>query len=296
MRSETTTPTSDRPDLSVVHASRPRAATTDVSSCSSSCDVDPALPLGSTPTSVEHPMSAVDGVEGQAPASSLTSRDQASASAVPTVRRDVAAADARGDRRVYTPCTTRESWLTAGIGLLETDFDHVAAPLPRGIRVSVGFPRGCRSAIGQCFSTKASTDGTNHVFISPVLEDSVETLAVVCHELVHVVDDCRSGHRGNFARIAKALGLQGPMRATRPSARLAERLLELAEELGPYPHRALTPTLQTRTPDDTRTISTRMLKVSCPSCGYLLRTTRYWLESKGPPVCPDGTVMVRAEQ
>ena len=210
---------------------------------------------------------------------------------------DVDAAHGRLARRVYTPFTTRESWLTAGIEHLGTDFDQAGEPLRRGVRVSVGFPRGRRSAIGQCFSTTASTDGTNHVFISPVLEDAVETLAVVCHELVHVVDDCRSGHRGNFARIARALGLQGPMRATRPTARLAARLSELVDELGPYPHRALTPNLQTRVqPDGTRTISTRMIKVSCPSCGYLLRTTRYWLESKGAPVCPDGTVMVRAEQ
>jgi hypothetical protein len=127
-------------------------------------------------------------------------------------------------RRVYTPFTARESWLTAGIERLGIDFDRVGKPLPRGVRVSVGFPRGRRSAIGQCFSSAASTDGTNHVFISPVLEEPVETLAVLCHELVHVVDDCRSGHRGNFARIAGALGLQGPMRATQPSARLVVRL------------------------------------------------------------------------
>lgn len=83
---------------------------------------------------------------------------------------------------------------------------------------------------------------------------------------------------------------------TQPTARLVARLSEVVGELGPYPHRALEPRLQTRArPDGTQTINTRMIKVTCPSCGYLLRTTRYWLESKGAPVCPDGTPMVRAQ-
>jgi hypothetical protein len=122
------------------------------------------------------------------------------------------------------------------------------------------------------------------------LEEPAETLAVLCHELVHVVDDCRSGHRGNFARIARTLGLAGPMRATQPSEGLALRLSGMASELGPYPHRALV----SRAVVGAQRDSTRMLKVVCPTCGYLLRTTRYWLESKGTPVCPDGTRMVRA--
>lgn len=195
-------------------------------------------------------------------------------------------------RRVYTPFDTRESWLRAGIEQLRPVFERLGTPLPIGVRVSVGFPRGRRSAIGQCFSTTTSTDSTNHVFISPVLEKLVETLAVLCHELVHVVDDCRSGHRGNFAKVARALGLVGPMRATQPSADLGAHLSRISEELGPYPHRALSP----RQGNGTQRDSTRMLKVICPTCGYLLRTTRHWLERKGTPVCPDGTRMVRADR
>lgn len=29
----------------------------------------------------------------------------------------------------------------------------------------------------------------------------------------------------------------------------------------------------------------RLLKVACPVCGYLVRTTRVWL-AKGAPICP----------
>lgn len=221
---------------------------------------------------------------------SRTSPGAARTTTDPSRRDEVEAAHAHVARRVYTPFDTRESWLTSGIERLRRDFEQVGESLASGVRVSVGFPRGRRSAIGQCFSTTASTDGTNHVFISPVLEKPVETLAVLCHELVHVVDDCRSGHRGNFVRIARALGLVGPMRATQPSAGLVARLSRMANELGPYPHRALAP----RQGNGAQPDSTRMLKVICPACGYLLRTTRYWLEAKGTPVCPDGTRMVRA--
>jgi len=36
--------------------------------------------------------------------------------------------------------------------------------------------------------------------------------------------------------------------------------------------------------------STRMIKLTCPACGYLVRTTRRWLAA-GPPTCPCGTPM-----
>lgn len=30
----------------------------------------------------------------------------------------------------------------------------------------------------------------------------------------------------------------------------------------------------------------RLLKVTCPTCGYVVRTTRKWLETAGAPICP----------
>ena len=31
---------------------------------------------------------------------------------------------------------------------------------------------------------------------------------------------------------------------------------------------------------------TRQMKCSCPQCGYLIRTTRKWLNYGGTPICP----------
>lgn len=108
-------------------------------------------------------------------------------------------------------------------------------------------------------------------------------LDVLVHELVHAADDCRSGHKGAFRRLATAIGLTGRMTATVAGPELAARLHALAEELGPYPHAALDASMRKKQ-------STRMLKVVCPDCGYAVRTTNKWLEI-GVPTCPCGTEM-----
>lgn len=33
--------------------------------------------------------------------------------------------------------------------------------------------------------------------------------------------------------------------------------------------------------------SARLIKCVCPECGYIARTTRKWLDERGPPHCPD---------
>ena len=187
---------------------------------------------------------------------------------------------------------TREEWPLDAVRVLSPLFDQVGLALPDDLRVLVGFPRGSRKAIGQCFAaTHAALDGARHIFISPVLDDPVEVLAVLTHELIHAIDDCRSGHRGEFARMACRIGLVGPMNATSPSAILRQHLTLSAGAVGPYPHRALVGRSVA-----TKTQSTRMIKVVCPTCGYLVRATRCWLLRKGTPFCPDGTRMEIAER
>lgn len=129
------------------------------------------------------------------------------------------------------------------------------------------------------------------IFVSPVLEDVDKILATLVHEMVHAVDDCQSGHKGNFAKIAKALGLEGKMTATHAGEALAERLTEIAADLGEFPHAALSG--ETDGADGPKKQGTRMVKVECPSDGYIVRTTEKWL-AVGTPSCPCGEEMVRA--
>ena len=161
--------------------------------------------------------------------------------------------------------------------------------LPEEVRVSVGWPggRGKKDGvIGQCWSSKASEDGVHQIFISPVLKDSDRVLATLVHELVHAVDDC-NGHRAAFGRMARAMGLEGPLTATVAGDELKATLDKIIGKLGDYPHAALRGAVATSQPKQT----TRMLKVECPDDGYTVRTTRKWLDAMGTPVCPCGLQM-----
>lgn len=197
---------------------------------------------------------------------------------------------------------TREAWLVAAVDLMGVMFREAGESLPR-VRVSVGWPGGPgskNSVIGQCWATRASADAVAQVFISPVLDNPVRILDVLAHELVHAVDDCQSGHRGRFVKIAKAIGLAGKPTATVASPRLQRRLARFAATLGPYPHARISTTgsfivpktdpktgLPVPGPSDTpKKQGTRMLKAECPDTGYKVRLTRLWLDEYGAPLCP----------
>ncbi|WDS51688.1 SprT-like protease [Microbacterium phage Barnstormer] len=188
--------------------------------------------------------------------------------------------------------TTREEWLVAAIEALRPLFAEAGAELPT-VRVSVGWPGGNgrkNSVIGQCWGSAASADKVAQVFISPVLDDAVKVLDVLTHELVHAVDDCQSGHKGPFAKLAKALGLEGKMTATVAGEELKAKLEDIAADLGDYPHAALAKAQGAEGP---KKQGTRMLKLECPADGYIVRTTAKWLEL-GVPTCPCGEEMAPA--
>lgn len=192
------------------------------------------------------------------------------------------------------PTKTREQWLLQAVKLLTPDFKRAGVELPP-VRVSVGWPGGRgnkQNVIGQCWMPSAVEDGVPAIFISPVLtEKSPERiLGVLIHELVHAVGN--PGHRGGFAKLAANMGLIAPWPATGESDILKAHLEKLAKKLGPFPHAVITPVrgLGGVGPERPPVQGTRMLKVQCPSCGYIVRTTRKWLEV-GNPSCPEGDEM-----
>lgn len=199
-----------------------------------------------------------------------------------------------------TSYSTREEWLTAAIAHLADMFAEIGETVP-AVRVSVGWPGGRgnkNSTIGQCWSAEASKDKKAQLFISPVLDDAERVLDVLAHELIHAIDNLESGHRGRFAKIAKAIGLEGPMTATHAGDVLKIKLAAISLVLGDYPHAAislignvpLVPGQPVPVPPRTsgpKTQTTRMLKVECAEgSGYKVRMTRTWLEELGAPICP----------
>lgn len=196
---------------------------------------------------------------------------------------------APGSRTKVKPIhETREQWLNEAVLLLgERVFGKHKVPF---IRVSVGWPRRAREAtIGQCFVSKVSADKSSQIFISPKLSDvtaSQGVLATLVHEMVHAIDDCENGHKARFKSIATEVGLEGKMTATHAGEDLTETLKEIAEELGVYPHAAISvdakPVVQ----------KTYMLKVVSKSePDYKLRMTQKMIDEYGLPRDPWGEEM-----
>lgn len=188
-----------------------------------------------------------------------------------------------------TKWTTREEWLIAAADQLrENVFGDHEVP---AFRVSVGWPggRGTKTTtVGQCWNTLASEDQVPQVFISPTIKDRSEVLRILTHEMIHVFDDCASGHRGQFLRVFRAIGMTGKATECDATEELRLTLADIADELGAYPHGALrkaSPRAKTGEPKQT----TRMLKLAAPTCcGYTVRTTQKWID-EGLPTCPHGT-------
>lgn len=191
-----------------------------------------------------------------------------------------------------TAVKTREEWLLEAAELFRPWFTENEFPLPEKLRLSVGYAkRQSKNAIGVCYVSSASEDEVHQIFVSPEIKDPVKVLATLLHELIHAADDGKSGHRGEFARIAKGMGLEGKMTATVPGADLTLALEAISSKLGEYPHGVLIPGRGGTGSGKVGGQTTRMIKVSAQCCGYVARTTRKWLDSMGTPWCPCGNPM-----
>jgi hypothetical protein len=177
---------------------------------------------------------------------------------------------------------TREAWLEAAIDQFRPLFQRVGAPLPERVKVTCGWATKTK-AIGQAFPRALSAAGVNEVFISPKLDDAARVLDVLAHELVHVSDDCKSGHKGHFARVARALDMVGPLTATTAGPVLKATCDEIVRRIGAYPHAKLDFT-------SVKKQTTRMLKHECPDCGAVWRMAAKWQ----PVACPCCTAELAA--
>tara|TARA_R100000963_G_C4638973_1_gene102708 strand:+ start:814 stop:1410 length:597 start_codon:yes stop_codon:yes gene_type:complete len=166
----------------------------------------------------------------------------------------------------------RETWLTEGADQILSDIFPSTTKMPK-YRVACGYPPRHRGGKvrGVCINASVSNDETFEVFINPSIEDGFEALDVLTHELVHVSDRNESGHKGNFVRIARMIGLEGKPTECKAGRILAKQLREIVERLGKYPHGSIGL-------DFSKKQSTRMLKVYCTDtmgCGFHFRTSTF---------------------
>jgi hypothetical protein len=159
----------------------------------------------------------------------------------------------------------RQNWLRSIADNLAPEFASLGVPLP-AFRVTCGFPStgGTRlrrsRVIGEIHDSSRSADGHCEIFISPVNADSVTVAAVLAHELVHAAVGISQGHNREFGRVARSIGLQGPLTATEAAPAFESKIRRWVTIEGEYPHAALNVSGREKQ-------STRLLKYVCPECG-----------------------------
>jgi hypothetical protein len=182
----------------------------------------------------------------------------------------------------------REEWLMEAVEQIKPIFERVGYQIPP-VKVSIGFPStGSKGRhLGQCWSTNSSEDGLNQIFLAPHLETPVEYLDTLVHELVHAVDNCSSRHGAGFKKIAKDVGLKGPMRSAGAGETLMKELVRISGFLGNFSHGKLS------IPRSSSNAGIKRPGAKCSKCGYeIVMLKRY--EEIGPPICPINHGLMKA--
>jgi len=201
------------------------------------------------------------------------------------------------------PHPNRESWLNDVASRLRPAFAQLGAPLPERLRIAIGFPSTGRraKATGECWDSTASADATFEILVRPDLAEAEGVLALpvaaaLARELVHAAVGIRAGRGPAYRKVAHSIGLVGPMRATSPGPAFLALIAPVLDAAGPLPHARLEADREAaaaaqdggEAPITTgpRKQANRHVKCTCPTCGYVARTARKWLDQVGPPHCP----------
>ncbi len=136
----------------------------------------------------------------------------------------------------------REGWLQAAMDLLRAHMQQCGVPTACNCRVSCGFPLrlpglAAEYIRGQYFPPDLTMDKRPQIFISPLVDDSIEVESILLHEMIHAAG--KSGHRAEFSQAAYRVGLRKPWVSTQTSVALRQVLERNIEALGPYPHSAI---------------------------------------------------------
>lgn len=109
---------------------------------------------------------------------------------------------------------------------------------PASIVYSYGFPKGRGGrgkTIGQCWHAPKPAGYAGAIFVHPCQwKSALDVLHVLLHEILHA-EHPNAGHKGEFVKACKAVGLVKPWTATTAGPELKERLNKMAEELGEFP-------------------------------------------------------------
>lgn len=183
---------------------------------------------------------------------------------------------------------TREDWLqeAAELILLEVILPVYTPRETMQLKLSVGYPPNTKAnskIISCCMASHVSEGGFNEIFISPEINDSLQVLTALTHEIVHALVDCQGGHQGGFRKIAKRIGFEGRIAHAQAGRVLKAKLHDYITLLGAIPHSKIN---LSQVPRQTN----RNLKVWC-DCGFKFNTSRTQIETvlnnHGLILCPN---------
>lgn len=169
----------------------------------------------------------------------------------------------------------REDWLQrAAVVLEEQLFKPVGLSVPRKTVYGVGPVNGLRGAVsknktlGICIPSGMSKTGNIEVVIDISVDDKRQAVETLIHEMLHATDDCKSGHKGHFAKHYKLIGLTGKATATTMTDASWQEIEPCLNRLGDYPHAAVDLS------KGRKKQTTRQKKAVCDCCGKSLRESR----------------------
>jgi hypothetical protein len=181
----------------------------------------------------------------------------------------------------------RELWLAAAVKIMKPLFKRAGYAIPK-VRISCGWPssRGLGTGkwtAGECWDKSAATDEVAQIFISPRMKaEAAEVLPVLAHEVCHAVVGNKEKHGKVFKKCFHAVGMVGKATQCNAGPEFLEQAAEwVKQSLGEYPHAVLKPSGR-----PTKKQTTRMVKCECKECGYVVRTSRKWLDDAGAVLCP----------
>lgn len=174
---------------------------------------------------------------------------------------------------------TREEWLRAGVKAMSPWLVKHGHSMPDVWDVGVAEPH--RKVIGRCYPEQ-------HLFVMGHIVEPVAVLATVLHEMLHAAVGIVHKHKGPFAILARAVGLEGKLTATyaKEGTPLHEALGKLALKLGEYPHRQMMPMAAKGSGGG------GWLRYHSPTIpGYKVQISPVQLLRHGAPKGPDGVDM-----
>lgn len=134
----------------------------------------------------------------------------------------------------------QQAWLEAGYSLLRERLLPLAPPLEEVV-ISYGWPsRGARkkqnATLGECWGEPTPPGKRAAIFISPAIWcNPFRVLDVLLHEMIHAALPLKVGHKGEFKRKMKEVGLSGKATATVAGEELAAKLQVWLLELPDFP-------------------------------------------------------------